>query len=79
MDAMMAKLANLHETASRAQQPQFEQQQQGQPPAAATQLSDKASELQRQLDDVISKRLLQLERIQERQLEWQVLSGQHRP
>ncbi|XP_022081340.1 TALPID3 protein-like isoform X2 [Acanthaster planci] len=81
MDAMMAKLANLHEMTDRAQQPQGERQQQ-QPAIVATQLSDKASELQRQLDDAVSKRLQQLEKLQDRQLEWQerfMMANQHLP
>ena len=67
----MERLANLQELTNRAQQP-TEQEQQEQPPAAVIHPSDDATEPQRTLDDVVNKRLQQLEEIQERQLEWQV-------
>ncbi|XP_038047017.1 protein TALPID3-like [Patiria miniata] len=82
MDAMLAKLAHLHEMSDRAQQSQAEQQQQQkqQEVTAVSQLSDKAGELQSQLDEAINKRLQQLEKMQERQMEWQeklVMANQH--
>ena len=67
MDTMMEKLVLLQELTNRGQQHTAAEQH-----TAAVTNSNQGGELQKTLDEVMNKRLQHLEKIQDRQMEWQV-------